>query len=82
MIDCGSSHCLIDDKFAISNNFPIILITLMSLCLIDGSSASIISHATTCFVKFPCGTIQQIRFLLTKLDSDLQAVLGLVADPT
>ena len=77
MIDCGSSHCFIDDEFAISKKFPIIPIAPMSLRLIDGSNASIISRASTCSIKFPCGTIQQIRFLLTKLDSDLQAVLGL-----
>ena len=77
MIDCGSSHCFIDNHFATSNHFPIVPIPPMSLRLIDGTIASVITRATTVSVEFPCGTTMQIRFLLTKLDSELQAVLGL-----
>ena len=45
--------------------------------LLDGSLARNITHASTISIKFPCGTLLQIRFLLTKLDCDFPAVLGL-----
>ena len=78
MIDCGSSHCFIDSHFANANHFPLVPISPpMTLRLIDGTSASVIMHATTIPLTFPCGTVQKVRFLLTKLDSELQAVLGL-----
>ena len=37
LINCGSSHCFMDEKFAKDNYFPITLISLMRLKLIDGS---------------------------------------------
>ena len=49
----------------------------MKLRLLDGSLAGTITHASTISVKFPCGTLLQIWFLLTKLDCDFPAVLGL-----
>ncbi|KAF8805371.1 hypothetical protein BYT27DRAFT_7017232, partial [Phlegmacium glaucopus] len=63
--------------FTKSNDFPIFLITSMTLRLIDGSSLGMITHATIVSVHFSCGTVHKIRFLLTKLDSDFPAVLGL-----
>ena len=52
-------------------------ISLMKLWLLDGSLAGTITHASTISVKFPCETLLQIQFLLTKLDCDFPAVLGL-----
>jgi hypothetical protein len=49
----------------------------MRLRLIDRSSPSYITHATDISVRFPCGTIHQVRFLITKLDTKFPAVLGL-----
>jgi hypothetical protein len=49
----------------------------MRLCLIDGSSLSYIMHATDISVRFPCGTTHQVMFLITKLDTEFPAVLGL-----
>ncbi|KAF8809799.1 hypothetical protein BYT27DRAFT_7093634, partial [Phlegmacium glaucopus] len=60
-----------------SNGFPIFPITPMILRLIDGSSPGMITHATNVSIRFSCGTVHKIRFLLTKLDSDFPAVLGL-----
>ena len=77
MIDCGSSHCFIDSHFAKVNHFLIISIPQMELCLIDGSSPSFIMCATDIPVQFPCRTIHQIRFLITKLDTEFPAVLRL-----
>ena len=49
----------------------------MMLRLLDGSLARTITHASTISIKFPCGTFLQTWFLLTKLDRDFPAVLGL-----
>jgi hypothetical protein len=77
MIDCGSSHCFIDFHYAKVNHFPIVSVPWMRLHLIDGSSLSYITHATDISVQFPCGTIHQVRFLITNLDTEFPAVLGL-----
>ena len=77
MIDCGSSHFFIDSHFAKVNHFPIVSIPQMKLCLVDGSSLLFIMCATDISVQFPCGTIHQIRFLITKLDTKFPAVLRL-----
>ena len=31
LLDCGSSHCFMDEKFAKDNHFPLTLISLMRL---------------------------------------------------
>jgi hypothetical protein len=49
----------------------------MRLCLLDGSSLSYITCATDVSVWFSCGTTHQVRFLITKLDTEFPAVLGL-----
>ena len=49
----------------------------MKLQLLDGSLTGTITHASKISVKFPCGTLLHIWFLLTKLDCDFPAVLGL-----
>jgi hypothetical protein len=49
----------------------------MRLCLIDRLSPSYITRATNISVRFPCGTIHQVKFLITKLDTKFPAVLGL-----
>jgi Retroviral aspartyl protease len=77
MINCGSSHCFIDSHYAKVNHFLIVLIPQMRLCLIDRSSLSYITHATDISVQFPCRTIHQVRFSITKLDTEFSAVLGL-----
>ena len=77
MIDCGSSHCFIASHFAEVNHSPIISIPWMKLCLIDGSSPSYITCATNISVQFSCRTTHQVRFLITKLDTEFSAVLGL-----
>ena len=77
LLYCSSSHCFLDEHFARSNYFPITPISPMKLRLLDGSLAGIITHASTISVKFPCGTLLQIWFLLTKLDRDFPAILRL-----
>jgi hypothetical protein len=65
---------LIMQKSIIFRLFPF---SQMRLCLIDGSCLSYITHATDISVWFPCGTTHQVRFLITKLDTEFLAVLGL-----
>ena len=77
MIDSGSLHCFLDEHYAKSNHFLIFSVLRMRLCLICGSTPSFITCTTLVPVWFPCGTILQIRFLLTKLDSEFPAVFGL-----
>ena len=77
LLDCGSSHCFLDEYFAHSNYFPISPISPMKLWLLDGSLARTITHASKNSIKFPCGTLLHIQFLLTKLDHDFPVVLGL-----
>jgi Retroviral aspartyl protease len=77
MIDCGSSHCFINSHYAKVNYFLIVSIPCMRLHPIDGSSPSYITRATDISVWFPCETIHQVRFLITKLDTEFPAVLGL-----
>ena len=77
LLDCGSSHCFLDEHFACSNHFLIIPIAPIGLRLLDGSLAGTITSASEISVKFPCGTFLKICFLLTKLDHDFPAVLGL-----
>ena len=77
MIDCGSSHCFMDSHFAKVNHFLIVSVPWMRLCLIDGSSPCFIARATDISIRFQCGTVHQVRFLITKLDTEFPAVLGL-----
>jgi hypothetical protein len=77
MIDCGSSHCFIDSHYAKVNHFLVVSVPRMRLCLIDRSSPSYIMCATDISVRFPCGTTHQVRFLITKLDTEFPAVLRL-----
>ena len=77
LLDCSSSHCFIDEHFACANHFPISPIVPIGLRLLDGSLAGTITSVSEISVKFPCGTSQKLRFLLTKLDHDFPAVLGL-----
>ena len=62
LLDCGSSHCFLDEHFAHSNHFPIIPIALIGLCLLDGSLAGTITSVSEISIKFPCGTFLKICF--------------------
>ena len=77
MIDSGSLHCFLDKYYVESSHFLIFSVPRMRLHLIDGSTPSFITCATLVPVWFPCGTTLQIRFLLTKMDSEFPPVLGL-----
>ena len=77
MIDSESLHCFLDEYHVKSNHFPTFSVLRIRLCLIDGSTPSFTMCTILVPVWFPCGTTLQIRFLLTKIDSEFPAVLGL-----
>jgi hypothetical protein len=79
LIDSGSSDCFMDPSTATSLNLsPAPLEHPLRLCLFDGSSASagLITKAVNLICRFPHGPEQELRFLLTPLDSTVGAVLG------
>jgi Retroviral aspartyl protease len=77
LIDCGSSHCFLDEKFAKDNCFPVTPISPMRLKLIDGSYGPPLTRVSDVTVTLSCGLVHNIRFLLTHLDHEFPAVLGL-----
>jgi len=76
-LDSGSTHSFIDKGYVAEHNIPSVPIPPIPLCLIDGSMRTPITSALTLSVQFPCGTTHSIRYLVTQLDSDFPAVLGL-----
>jgi len=76
-LDSGSTRSFIDEGYVAEHNLPSIPIPPILLRLIDGSMRPPITSALTLSVQFPCGTTHSIRYLVTQLDSDFPAVLGL-----
>jgi len=77
-LDSGSTCSFIDEGYVVEHNLPSILIPPIPLRLINGSMRRPpITSALTLTVQFPCGTTHSIRYLVTQLDSDFLAVLGL-----
>jgi len=76
-LDSGSTHSFIDEGYVAEHNLPSIPIPPIPLHLINGSMRPPITSALTLSVQFPCGTTHPIRYLVTQLDSNFPAVLGL-----
>jgi len=76
-LDSGSTCSFIDKGYVVEHNLPSIPIPPILLCLIDGSMCPPITSALTLSIQFPCGTTHSIMYLVTQLDSDFPAVLGL-----
>jgi len=76
-LDSGSTHSFIDEGYMAEHNIPSIPIPPIPLRLIDGSMCPPITSALSLTIHFPCGTIHSIRYLVTQLDSNFPAVLGL-----
>ena len=66
-----------DEEFAKDNYFPIILISPMRLKLIDASYGPPLMHTSDVTVTLSCGLVHNIFFLITHLDHECPAVLGL-----
>jgi hypothetical protein len=77
LIDCGSSHCFVDPKFISKHQIPTSDIPLIRLCLLDGTSNSIITQAVDLPIRFPTGEDTPFTFYVTPLDSSCLLMLGL-----
>jgi len=76
-LDSGSTRSFIDKGYVVEHNLPSIPIPPIPFCLIDSSMCPSITSALTLSIQFPCGTTHSIRYLVTQLNSDFPAVLGL-----
>ncbi|KAF8629828.1 hypothetical protein AX17_005552 [Amanita inopinata Kibby_2008] len=76
LVDSGSSHCFIDNKLVDHFHLPTSAISLILLCLLDGSCNSIISRTVEMPVTFSSGETLSLMFFATPLDSGCPLVLG------
>ena len=76
LVDSGSSHCFIDQKYVNDNKISCTSITPVTLRLLDGSSAGNISRKATLPIQFPSGNIISVDFYVTPLHSACNMVLG------
>jgi len=76
-LNSGSTCSFIDEGYMAEHNLPAIPIPPILLRLIDRSMCPSITSALTLSIQFPCGTTHSIRYLVTQLDSEFPAVLGL-----
>jgi len=68
LVNSGSTHCFVDPSFANMNSLSLYLVSLIILCLFDGTTTTIITKATDLPIHFPSGNV-------TPLDSDCKTVL-------
>jgi hypothetical protein len=79
LLDSGATHCFIDSSLVSDHRLPSTpLPKPLRLRLFDGSYASeLIDYEVTIPVQFAPGTILPVSFLVTPLDPDISAVIGL-----
>jgi len=75
-LDSGFTYSFIDEGYVVEHNLPSIP-THILLCLIDRSMHPPSTSTLTLTIQFPCGTTHSIRYLVTQLDSNFPAILGL-----
>jgi len=76
LVDSGSSHCFIDSKFVNKHSLETYTITLLELCLLDGSTNTFITKAIKLDIQFSTGEVNSETFYVTLLDSSCVLVLG------
>ena len=76
LIDSGSSHCFLEEKFVKTQKIATYSIDPLPLSLFDGSVNSVISEAVDLTVLFPNSSETPMTFYVTTLDSSCVAVLG------
>ena len=77
LMDSGSTHCLIDSKYALKKSFTIYSVSPIILWLFDGTSNFVITQAIDLSVQFPVtGDVTPMTFYLAPLDSECKIVLG------
>jgi hypothetical protein len=79
LLDSGATHCFIDSSLVSDHCLPSTpLLKPLRLHLFDGSYApELIDYKVTIPVQFAPGTILLVSFLVTPLDPDISAVIGL-----
>ena len=77
LLDSGSSHCFVDELFAMWNKFSLTnLPHPILLQLFDGSSPCSVNKKTIILVTFSTGETHEITCYVTKLDKNYTTVLG------
>ena len=69
LVDSGSTHCFVDPSFVKINSLSTYSVPLITLCLFDGTTTTMITEATDLSIRFTSGDV-------TPLDSDCKIVLG------
>ena len=79
LLDSGATHCFIDSTLVSDHRLPTNLLPQpMHLRLFDGSYASEnIAYEVTVPVSFAPDKVLPVSFLVTPLDSEISAVIGL-----
>jgi len=79
LLDSGVTHCFLDSSLVSDHRFPVrTLPQPLHLCLFDGSfSADPIVYEVTLPICFDHTHTIPITFLVTPLDPDITAVLGI-----
>jgi hypothetical protein len=79
LLDSGATHCFIDTTLVSDHRLPATLLPQpMRLCLFDGSYApEPIIYQVTIPVHFTPAKVLAVNFLVTPLDPDVSAVIGL-----
>lgn len=76
MVDSGSTHCFVNKKIIDRYSLPTTSIPPIPLYLIDGSSNSFITQQIVLNVTFNSSDTFPISFLVTKLETNCDFVLG------
>ena len=76
LVDSSSSHCFVDLKFVNKHSLETYTITLLELCLLDGSSNTFVTEAIKLNIQFSTGEVTSKTFFVTLLDSSCVLVLG------
>jgi len=68
--------CFIDTKLINKNNFQTYSIPPMQLCLFDGTTNNLITHAVNLPVHLSTGDVTLMTFYVTPLDGSCAIILG------
>ena len=75
LVDSGFTHHFLDSLFAKINFLSIYSVSLITLCLFDGTTTTMITEATDLSICFTSSDVTSMTFYVTLLDSDCKIVL-------
>ena len=76
LVDSGSSNSFINSGFVQTQHLLTHNIPPIQLCVMDGTSNSVITQALDLAICFPTGETQNLTFFVTPLDQGCTIVLG------